>query len=538
MSFVDVFNGETLPPSEYKYQALALTASITCFWSYDYTGTSPVLAKINALTSTGAWNITLPDATLVSTGEDMLFENKSAFTITILASDASTVCTIAAGVSKYVVLADNTTTVGGWDVFTYGTGTSAADASALAGYGTKATGGTLSTAVPMTLSAVGLTVDATTGRAQGYAFTGGSVACTLPLAATAGTDFYFYVKNAGTGTITLTPVGGNLVDGSATYGMNPQESCIVACSGSGWYTIGMGRSTIYQFTKLVKDLTGISSYTLTSADASNKLIQFTGAPSANTTITVPNIVSIYYTQISTSNAYTVLVKTSAGVGITLNPNDRSILYCDGVNVVNAQTASTPATQTVITNDVTTNASMYPTWVTANTGNLPSYVSSTKYSFNPSTGILTASGGFSGPSFALKSATTTVDVSAATAPSSGQVLTASDSTHATWVSPIVAITSLSVASSNGLAGSSSGGTTPILTLSTSITGMLKGNGTAISAATPGIDYSSPGATTITGILKGNGATISAATPGVDYAVPSSVPSYGLILATTVNSAPYL
>ncbi len=43
----------------------------------------------------------------------------------------------------------------------------------------------------------------------------------------------------------------------------------------------------------------------------------------------------------------------------------------------------------------------------------------------------AAGLTSGITLALKSATTTVDVSAATAPSTGQVLTATDSTHATW-----------------------------------------------------------------------------------------------------------
>lgn len=49
----------------------------------------------------------------------------------------------------------------------------------------------------------------------------------------------------------------------------------------------------------------------------------------------------------------------------------------------------------ITNDTTTNATMYPVWVTAITGDLPAYVSSSKLSFNPSTGVLTATG-FSGP----------------------------------------------------------------------------------------------------------------------------------------------
>lgn len=46
----------------------------------------------------------------------------------------------------------------------------------------------------------------------------------------------------------------------------------------------------------------------------------------------------------------------------------------------------------------------------------------------------ASDGDASTSRALESASTTVDVSAATAPSGGQVLTATDSTHATWQSP--------------------------------------------------------------------------------------------------------
>lgn len=46
----------------------------------------------------------------------------------------------------------------------------------------------------------------------------------------------------------------------------------------------------------------------------------------------------------------------------------------------------------ITDDTTTAATMYPVWVTANTGNLPVKVSSTKLTFNPSTGTLTATSG--------------------------------------------------------------------------------------------------------------------------------------------------
>ena len=54
-----------------------------------------------------------------------------------------------------------------------------------------------------------------------------------------------------------------------------------------------------------------------------------------------------------------------------------------------------------------------------------------------------------------------------------------------------VTSVSVASANGFAGTVATATsTPAITVSTSITGVLKGNGTAISAATAGTDYVTP------------------------------------------------
>lgn len=55
-----------------------------------------------------------------------------------------------------------------------------------------------------------------------------------------------------------------------------------------------------------------------------------------------------------------------------------------------------------------------------------------------------------------------------------------------------VTSVSVVSANGFAGSvANATTTPAITLSTTITGILKGNGTAISAASSTTDYVAPG-----------------------------------------------
>jgi hypothetical protein len=74
---------------------------------------------------------------------------------------------------------------------------------------------------------------------------------------------------------------------------------------------------------------------------------------------------------------------------------------------------------------------------------------------------------------------------------------------TWAAPTGTgtVTSVSVATANGLAGTvATATTTPAITLTTSVTGVLKGNGTAISAATSGTDYAPGTSALATGIVK--------------------------------------
>ena len=98
----------------------------------------------------------------------------------------------------------------------------------------------------------------------------------------------------------------------------------------------------------------------------------------------------------------------------------------------------------------------------------------------------------GPALAVSAAGTT-----------GQVLTSAGDNAPTWSAAATGtVTSVSVVSANGLNGTvATATTTPAITLSTTITGVLKGNGTAISAATSGTDYAP--ATSGTSILYGNG-----------------------------------
>lgn len=80
--------------------------------------------------------------------------------------------------------------------------------------------------------------------------------------------------------------------------------------------------------------------------------------------------------------------------------------------------------------------------------------------------------------------------ATAAGTTGQVLTATTGGAPTWASPATSgtVTSVSVVSANGFAGTvATATTTPAITLTTTVTGLLKGNGTAISAAVANTDY---------------------------------------------------
>lgn len=112
-----------------------------------------------------------------------------------------------------------------------------------------------------------------------------------------------------------------------------------------------------------------------------------------------------------------------------------------------------------------------------------------------------------------------------------------------------VSSVSVASANGFAGSSSGGATPALTLTTTVTGVLKGNGTAISAASAGTDYVAPGSITTSGLTMNTAKMLGRATAAAgaieEIAVTGSgsavlatsptltTPNIGVATATTVN-----
>lgn len=72
----------------------------------------------------------------------------------------------------------------------------------------------------------------------------GTFTQTLTAAATLGDGFLFYIRNNGTGVITIDPNGAETIDGAATITLAPGEGCAVLCNGSAFITIGRAHASL------------------------------------------------------------------------------------------------------------------------------------------------------------------------------------------------------------------------------------------------------------------------------------------------------
>lgn len=126
-SYTDIFGGATVSPSYLNYAEFALTAlnsPLTLVWPLQFENSVSVIAQIVDLTSdAGGRTIVMPDATLVSVGQSVLFTNRGGYAITINASDNATLIeTLASGEATYIYLTDNTSTNGTWHSIPWGSG--------------------------------------------------------------------------------------------------------------------------------------------------------------------------------------------------------------------------------------------------------------------------------------------------------------------------------------------------------------------------------------------------------------------------------
>lgn len=340
------FGGNTVSPGQVSYASFSLTASISLDWpNFVGTGTRIFALVMDITANAGGYSITFPNATNVGNGTTALLRNTGAQTITILANDGSTITSIAAGVAKFLYLQSNTTAAGSWGLVTFGTGTSSADASILAGYGLQAIGATLNQAHQTATTSGVITVAAPSDLAKVYVAIGGSVAANLPTSSSAGDKFFVFIKNDGTGTVTITPSGADTVDNAVSVALGPNDSAMICSLGSAnaWVTVGLGRAVSFAFTQLVKSVAGGVDVTLSAAECSNKLMTFTGLLTGNINVIVTSTVSVYYVFNNTTGPFSITVKTAAGAGMAVAQGTHDLAVCDATNVYRGVTNTAATT---------------------------------------------------------------------------------------------------------------------------------------------------------------------------------------------------
>ena len=336
-SYSDVFGGSTVQPSDVGFRAVSLSANLVTVWPA-FATTGNQCARIMKVTPTvGSLTVSLPDATLTTAGMDVLFDNPSSFSFTVLDFMGGVVATVAAGQVKYIYLSDSSTQAGTWRTTIFGVGSSTLDAASLAGYGVKALSNTINTAAVVT-NISGNTTISLADRSKVFVWTGGTGTLTLMSTTGSTSDFAIEVHNQGSGVLTVVTTGGVLIDGSSTIALSINESCFIHMGATDWYTVGRGRNMQFNFTQLNKTVTG-GTVALTLTEASNVVQKYTGALVSNQIVNQPAVVQVYYVSNSTTGAYTLTFGcVGGGTSVSVVQGQAAILFCDGTNIINANTS--------------------------------------------------------------------------------------------------------------------------------------------------------------------------------------------------------
>jgi hypothetical protein len=340
--FTNIFGGSNISPSSVSYSSVTLSALETEFyWPVETSANANLISTIMDVTSNTAGNaIVLASAEEVSTGQTILFTNVGANAFIVKDFSGTQILNANPGTSWQIYLTDNTTPAGVWQSFQYGASVSSVNASALAGNGIVALGSLLAQSMPVN-TYIGNYSILVPDRAQTFLWSGGVGTLTLPLAGLAGNNWFVQFKNAGTGQVTIATQGTDTIDNASSISLQPLDSCIVLTDGVSYYSLGLGQSAIFAFDYTTINVAGSGDYVLVGAELNRVAYEFTGVLTGNRNIIVPNTVQQYWVRNLTTGAFTFTVKTATTSGVVVPQTISTILYCNGNQVVSAETSAYP-----------------------------------------------------------------------------------------------------------------------------------------------------------------------------------------------------
>lgn len=338
MSYSTVFGAGVVFPSNPSLREFPLSASTVLEWPTEVSVTSNVVADIMEVTpSAGSLVMTLPSAALASPGQMIMFTNRGSFDYLVQTAAGLSVALVIPGSTWMIYIADNSSVGGVWRAVQFGSTTTVAQAATLAGFGLQASGGLLVQTMPVRQLSSDYTFSGA-DRAAAIIWVSGAGTLTLPTAASVGSNWFVNIKNAGTGSVTLS-ASSSLVDSLASVSLEPNEGCIVVTDGLTFYTLARTTSSASSgFDFLTVSVAGTGDYTIAGSQLNRIAYKLSGLLTGNRNFIVPATVQQYWINNQTSGAFTITVKTAAGSGVVVPQGQSAVLYCDGTSVVNAATA--------------------------------------------------------------------------------------------------------------------------------------------------------------------------------------------------------
>jgi len=341
MSYTDVFGGELLFPSQLSYLKITTAVDVQLQWPTEQqiTGGNVVADFLDIDATAASLNIRMPDARNTSTGNKTAISNKGSNDFDVLDSTGGPIQTILQGDVWVLVLTDNSTEAGTWSTFQLGATVSVASAAALAGAGIKAIGVLLNQKIDSDIEGISPITVVEGDRAKCLIWTGGAGQADLPDPGVVGDDWFFMIRNSGTGTLTIIPPSGT-IDGSANITLEPNGSTFIFTDGTDFFTIGFTQSSVIGFDFVSLPVPGSGDFVLAGANTDRISYRFTGALTGNRRIVVPNTTQQYWCENQTTGAFQLTISTPAQVSPPeLEQGQTAIFSCDAVNVTNAVNAT-------------------------------------------------------------------------------------------------------------------------------------------------------------------------------------------------------
>lgn len=371
MSYVSPFTGDVVQQTDVTYYELNFSQDVQLFWPLVVNPTQVPAARIMDCTAFGTGlNIRLPDATQGSNGTDIFIRNMGGEVFFVQDFTGNLSATVAVGEVKYFYLSDNTTPAGVWQDITFGAGTSAADAAALAGPGLAAISGRL--AVTDNIVEVSVTPTLTeTNRATTYVWTGGNGVLNLPAVSGLNAGWFIAFRNNGNGNLTLTPPSGSQINNAGSLTAAPGNSgyIIFKQDTGNFFTVGVSQPSNVTLSSANYDVDAISgpTFSLVSfAPTIQTYVALSGTRTTDLNVILPGTTQLYVILNSTGTAtynLTFQISGSSQVPVTIPNGTAATILCDSsyiyvltqvaVNNFYGQNGSAGAPPFTFINDITT-----------------------------------------------------------------------------------------------------------------------------------------------------------------------------------------